>query len=158
MQPITPAVFSEALTTLPLSSLYAKISELQNSIAHLERSNVEIRQFIDESADQDPELEDAINENGTVINNMTERIGLVEAELERRGQRLTQAEDISNTTQPAAVAAGQSQSQSQPEPRIQDAAVGEPGVTPNGNTSIANQNGDGDGENRNGEDEDAVYL
>ncbi|KAL2011780.1 hypothetical protein VTN00DRAFT_4498 [Thermoascus crustaceus] len=94
-QPITPAAFAEAIKSLPLSAVYAKVSELRNSIAHLHRSNAELRLFIAEneadeataSEAEKRELEGYIAENEGVIAAMTERIALLRTEIEvNRGQ------------------------------------------------------------------------
>ncbi|KAL1967543.1 hypothetical protein VTN77DRAFT_3058 [Rasamsonia byssochlamydoides] len=91
-RPITPAAFAEALKALPLSAVYAKVSELRNSIAHLTRSNEELRTYIRESeggpeAADNKEIEGYIQENEGVIDAMTERITLCKAEIEERGER-----------------------------------------------------------------------
>ncbi|KAL1956982.1 hypothetical protein VTO42DRAFT_6471 [Malbranchea cinnamomea] len=86
-RPITPEAFAKALTELPLSSVYAKAAELQNSINHLERSNAELKQFIEETPGGDKDCEEAIAENEEVIKRMLERIELVKAEVARRGQK-----------------------------------------------------------------------
>lgn len=89
-QPITPAAFAEALKSLPLSALYAKVSEIRNSIAHLQRSNAELKLFIEESTESESdkrELETYITENEVVIETMNERISLCKAEVEERGQQ-----------------------------------------------------------------------
>ncbi|KAH8693040.1 hypothetical protein BGW36DRAFT_430780 [Talaromyces proteolyticus] len=91
-QPITPAVFAEAIKSLPLSSLYAKVSELRNSIAHLTRSNEELRLYVRDSEDgpdspDNKELENYIVENERVMQSMAERIGLLKVEVEDRGQQ-----------------------------------------------------------------------
>ncbi|OAL71617.1 hypothetical protein A7D00_4522 [Trichophyton violaceum] len=86
-RPIDPGAFAAALKDLPLSSVYAKVVELENSTAHLERSNSELRTFIEQSDGGDKECEDAITENEEVIRRMRERIGLVKLELERRGEQ-----------------------------------------------------------------------
>jgi hypothetical protein len=84
--PINPAAFAEALTSLPLGSLYAKGAEIQNSIAHLQRSNEELQQFIRETPGGDKDCEDAVKENEVVIERMAERITLLKTEIEGRGQ------------------------------------------------------------------------
>ncbi|EFQ96716.1 hypothetical protein MGYG_08641 [Nannizzia gypsea CBS 118893] len=86
-RPIDPRAFAAALKDLPLSSIYAKIAELENSTAHLERSNGELRTFIEQSNGGDKDCEDAITENEEVIRRMRERASLVKLELERRGER-----------------------------------------------------------------------
>ncbi|KAJ5112184.1 hypothetical protein N7532_000229 [Penicillium argentinense] len=85
---IDSAAFAEAVQDLPLSSLFNKVSELRNSIAHLHRSNSEIREFADasKSEDEKKELEGYIVENEGVIRSMEERVGLLRVEVERRGQ------------------------------------------------------------------------
>lgn len=90
-QPITLAAFAEAIKALPLSAVYAKALELHNSMGHLHRSNAELRMYIDESGTgqevENRELGDYIVENEGVIDAMTERIALLKAEVERRGQQ-----------------------------------------------------------------------
>lgn len=86
-RPITAEAFAEALTALPLGSVYSKALELHNSMAHLERSNVELRLFIQETPDGDKDCEEAIAENEGVMKRMSERIELVKAEVEGRGQK-----------------------------------------------------------------------
>ncbi|KAJ5740893.1 hypothetical protein N7493_000765 [Penicillium malachiteum] len=86
---ISPTAFAEAITELPLSALYNKVFELRNSIAHLHRSNSELRLFVLESTDSEQdkkELEDYITENEGVIVSMNERVALLRIEVERRGQ------------------------------------------------------------------------
>lgn len=87
--PLSPAAFAEAIQELPLSSVYSKVAELRNSIAHLHRSNAELRLFLTESQDPEEEkkeLEGYIVENERVVTSMNERIVLLRTELERRGQ------------------------------------------------------------------------
>ncbi|CRG85628.1 hypothetical protein PISL3812_02669 [Talaromyces islandicus] len=91
-QPIGPEAFAEAIKSLPLSSLYAKVSELRNSIAHLSRSNEELRTYIRESEEgpdspDNKELENYVVENEAVMQAMAQRIGLLKAEVEDRGQQ-----------------------------------------------------------------------
>lgn len=92
---IDPAAFAEAITELPLSAVFSKVSELRNSIAHLHRSNAEIRSFLEETNDTEEEkksLEEYIDENKGVIASMEERVLLLKKELENRGQPLVEAE------------------------------------------------------------------
>ncbi|KAL2269985.1 hypothetical protein VTJ83DRAFT_2169 [Remersonia thermophila] len=49
-QPITPARFAAALKDLTLSSLYLKLLELRNSIAHLDYSNEQLRPYAEGTA------------------------------------------------------------------------------------------------------------
>ncbi|KAJ5637380.1 hypothetical protein N7490_007259 [Penicillium lividum] len=86
---IDPTDFAEAIADLPLSAVYSKVSEIRNSIAHLHRSNDELRLFLAESKDSEEdkkELEGYIMENEGVVTSMTERISLLRVEVERRGQ------------------------------------------------------------------------
>ncbi|KAL4789892.1 hypothetical protein BDV19DRAFT_14102 [Aspergillus venezuelensis] len=86
--PITPAAFAEAIKELTLPVLYAKVAELRNSIAHLQRSNLELRQFITESCESEEdqrELAMYVLENEQVKKSMDERIRLCKAEVEGRG-------------------------------------------------------------------------
>ncbi|KLJ08536.1 hypothetical protein EMPG_16030 [Blastomyces silverae] len=94
--PITPQAFAEALKSLPLSSLYAKGSELRNSIAHLQRSNDELAQYIAGGSpdSRDKDCEDAIKENEAVIVRMRERIDLLKVEVEARGRRWSEEMDM----------------------------------------------------------------
>lgn len=88
--------FAEAIKELPLSTVYSKVSELRNSIAHLHRSNAELRLFLEESRDPEDEkkeLEGYVTENEGVITSMNERIALLKTELENRGQPWDEVED-----------------------------------------------------------------
>ncbi|RMZ75356.1 hypothetical protein DV738_g5522, partial [Chaetothyriales sp. CBS 135597] len=44
--PISAASFAQAIEDLPMENLYAKASEINNSIAHLQRSNAELKEYI----------------------------------------------------------------------------------------------------------------
>ncbi|KAF1953401.1 hypothetical protein CC80DRAFT_148225 [Byssothecium circinans] len=77
--PISPTRFAAALESLSLSSLYAKVSELQNSIAHLEASNAELEEYA--RKEDDTECYEALVENKEVVERMRERIGLVRKEV-----------------------------------------------------------------------------
>ncbi|KAK7193907.1 hypothetical protein DPSP01_010133 [Paraphaeosphaeria sporulosa] len=77
--PISPARFAAALESLSVSSLHAKAAELRNSIAHLEKSNAELEEYVQQ--DQDKDLYEAILENREVIKRMEERIELVKKEV-----------------------------------------------------------------------------
>ncbi|KAF7595765.1 hypothetical protein BBP40_004896 [Aspergillus hancockii] len=94
--PIPFAAFAEAIKELPLSSVYAKASELRNSITHLRRSNEELKAFLDESCDTESEkreVENYIADNERVIVSMIERIMLLKSETESRGQQWVEVED-----------------------------------------------------------------
>lgn len=95
--PIPPSQFSQALQDLPLESLYAKTHELNNSIAHLQRSNAALQEYSDSikndgsidarvRAEGDQDCIDAIRENEVVIARQRERVVLIKGEVERRGQ------------------------------------------------------------------------
>ena len=79
---ITAARFAAALTELPLSSLFAKGAEIRNSIAHLDRSNEELKGPA-QGGDQD--CADAVEENLEVISRMHMRLELLKAEVSTRG-------------------------------------------------------------------------
>ncbi|KAI5805916.1 hypothetical protein EDC01DRAFT_270291 [Geopyxis carbonaria] len=79
--PVPPDVFRTALTSLPLPQLYAEIARLQNSIAHLQRSNIDLQA---EAAAGDIDCKEALEENGVVIQRQEERIGMVKGEIEER--------------------------------------------------------------------------
>lgn len=91
--PIPPSKFASALLDLPLSTLHLKVLELRNSIAHLDYSNEQLQPFATppststspDTTAPDPVCVEAIAENCVVIARMQERIGLVRAEVERRG-------------------------------------------------------------------------
>jgi hypothetical protein len=85
---INPEAFTEALKELPLSAVYAKVSELRNSIAHLHRSNAEMKDFLEasQSDDERREMEGYIRENEGVFASMRERLDMLRIEVERRGQ------------------------------------------------------------------------
>jgi hypothetical protein len=85
---INPEAFTEALKELPLSAVYAKVSELRNSIAHLHRSNAEMKDFLEasQSDEERREMEGYIRENEGVFASMRERLDMLRVEVERRGQ------------------------------------------------------------------------
>ncbi|ETI20786.1 hypothetical protein G647_07128 [Cladophialophora carrionii CBS 160.54] len=97
-QPISAERFAFAIQDLPAENLYSKAQELENSIAHLERSNKTLQEYIDsirsdstlpESTRQegDKDCSDAIQENHVVIERQKERIELLKREVERRGAK-----------------------------------------------------------------------
>ncbi|KAI6246009.1 hypothetical protein HI914_05722 [Erysiphe necator] len=98
--PISLASFGEALKSLTIESLYSKVNELENSIAHLKDSNQQLKSFtqgmisktntetnIDHQLilEHDQECIDAIQENVMVITRFQDRIKLLVAEIEARG-------------------------------------------------------------------------
>ena len=94
--PITAALFADAIKDIPLSLVYSKAAELQNSISHLQRSNNELRNFIadaEEPEEDKRKIQQYIVENEGVIDSMTERIRLLRAEVEARGQPWVGKED-----------------------------------------------------------------
>ncbi|KAJ5334372.1 hypothetical protein MYU51_016677 [Penicillium brevicompactum] len=95
--PITPGAFAEAIQELPLAVLYSKVSELTNSIAHLHRSNAELRAYLAETNDSEEdkkEIEQYVTENEDVAVSMNERIALLKTEVENRGQPWIELEDL----------------------------------------------------------------
>jgi len=93
---ISPAAFAEAIKELPLSAVHSKVLELRNSIAHLHRSNAELRLFMAESAETEDlkELEGYVAENEGVIASMGARVELLKTELENRGQPWIEVEEV----------------------------------------------------------------
>ena len=144
--PISTAAFTEAIKELPLAVVYAKASELQNSIAHLQRSNHELKTFVAESADtqqEKQELENYIAENEGVMSSMSERIGLLKAEVEGRGQKWIELDELAPDVKTDA-------------PGGNGVANGHGSSAPQGSSSSAGRPGNAqDGE---GEGEDGVYL
>ena len=95
-QPISAERFALAIQDLPAENLYSKAHEIANSVAHLERSNKQLQDYIDsiradttlpESTREegDKDCSDAIQENHIVIERQKERIELLKREVERRG-------------------------------------------------------------------------
>lgn len=82
--PISPARFAAALSSLPLPNLHLKAAELNNSIAHLEYSNLQLQPLAE---DGDRDCKEAVEENRGTIARMKERIELLKAEVEGRGFR-----------------------------------------------------------------------
>ena len=94
--PISASRFALAIHDLPAENLYSKAQELENSIAHLERSNRTLQEYIDSirsdsslpeatRREGDNDCSEAIQENETVIERQKERIELLKREVERRG-------------------------------------------------------------------------
>lgn len=90
-QPIPPHRFAAAIKELPLSNLHSKAAEIRNSISHLEASNEQLKSYAD---DGDRDCAEAIQENGLVIQRMEERIRLLKSEVEGRGFRWGEDEEI----------------------------------------------------------------
>lgn len=142
--PITPGAFAEAIKELPIAVLYSKVSELTNSIAHLHRSNAELRAFLTESNDPEEEkkeLEGYIAENEDVAVSMNERITLLKTEVENRGQPWIELDELKID-------------------KGQDALTDVPVTNGNGNgTDTGTGPAAGAGQESNGrEDGDGVYL
>jgi hypothetical protein len=97
-RPIPASQFALAIRDLPLETIYTKAHEIQNSISHLQRSNAQLKEYSDslrndgtlsgEVREQvgDRECLEAIEENERVIARQRERVGLLRAEVERRGR------------------------------------------------------------------------
>ena len=97
-RPISPASFAKALEDLPIENIYSKVHEINNSIAHLKNSNKLLQEYSDSTkndesldaetrADGDKDSLDAIRENTVVVERQQDRVRLLKAEVERRGQR-----------------------------------------------------------------------
>lgn len=102
-RPISPASFVRAIEDLPLENIYAKAYEINNSVAHLEKSNAVLQEYSDSikndtnldaatRAGGDKDCLEAIQENAIVIERQNERVRLLKAEVERRGQLWHEAE------------------------------------------------------------------
>ncbi|KAK5955849.1 hypothetical protein OHC33_003490 [Knufia fluminis] len=102
-RPISPNSFATAIEDLPVENLYTKAVEINNSVAHLERSNKTLQEYSDSLKDDesldaetrqygDRDCLEAIRENEVVIERQQERVRLLKAEVERRGQRWHEAE------------------------------------------------------------------
>jgi len=89
---ITSERFAAALEDLSVSSLYAKASEIRNSISHLHASNEQLQSFAD---DGDEDCKEALAENEGVMERMRERVALLRAEIERRGNRWIEVDEES---------------------------------------------------------------
>lgn len=98
VRPISAAQFAQAIEDLPFENLYTKAVEIQNSIAHLQRSNAQLQEYSDSikndttlaesvRTEGDKDCLEAISENEIVIKRQTERIELLKQEVERRGGR-----------------------------------------------------------------------
>lgn len=149
---ITASLFTEAIRDLPLPNLYAKAFEIQNSVAHLHRSNDEMRSFIDESCETEEdkqELQTYISDNERVFVSMTERIKLLKEEVERRGQRWI---EISN----GAGANGGSHESANPDQQTASSgtAPAETGTQSQPNGAA----GEGEAQDSNEEGQSGIYL
>ncbi|QDS74132.1 hypothetical protein FKW77_000163 [Venturia effusa] len=78
--PIPPSQFALAIRDLPLPNLHFKAAEIRNQIAHLTSSNEQLAEFTDDS-----DCKEAISENEVVMGRMRERLDLLKAEVEGRG-------------------------------------------------------------------------
>ncbi len=103
-RPISPTQFAAAVEDLPVENLYTKVSEIRNSIAHLERSNKDLEEYSN-SVGGDADCEAAVRENKEVVGRMKERIDLVRKEAERRGQKWHEGE-VNGETDREVVAEG----------------------------------------------------
>ncbi|ROV94588.1 hypothetical protein VPNG_09191 [Cytospora leucostoma] len=100
--PISPGRFAEAIRDLSAASLHLKTLEIRNSLAHLAYSNSQLRPFAEGTlasldatgpGQPDPDCVDAMRENELVMARMRERLGLVRAEVERRGLSWSEFEE-----------------------------------------------------------------
>lgn len=89
--PIPPHRFAEAIKELPLANLYSKAAEIRNSISHLQSSNEQLQSLADEG---DRDCAEAIQENVVVIQRMEGRIRLLKAEVEGRGSKWEEDEEL----------------------------------------------------------------
>ncbi|EJD01120.1 uncharacterized protein FOMMEDRAFT_36524, partial [Fomitiporia mediterranea MF3/22] len=62
-----------------------EITRLENSLFHLNRTQVELNAHLTGSPEEDRELLEAITENEAVIGSQTERISMLKLVLEERG-------------------------------------------------------------------------
>ncbi|KAJ5684771.1 uncharacterized protein N7477_001116 [Penicillium maclennaniae] len=135
--PINPAAFAEAIKELPLSAVHSKLLELRNSIAHLHRSNAEMRLFLaesEETEEEKKELQSYVEENEGVVVSMSERVELIKTELENRGKPWIENEEkLDGNGEIAEV----------------------PAINGTGESHISNANGNADA---NAEQEVGVYL
>jgi hypothetical protein len=105
---ISSSDFAKAIEDLPVENLYTKAAEIANSVSHLERSNSQLQEYSDsirndsslnastrEAGDKD--CLEAIRENQVVIERQRSRIGLLKAEVERRGGRWHEGDFGSST-------------------------------------------------------------
>jgi len=105
--PIDRVRFSEALESIPVDALYAKVAELRNNMDHLRYSNEQMVPFADEGdqgksrhvrcphktlSDLEQDCKDAMYENLVVISRMNERIQLLRVEVEKRGMTWSEAD------------------------------------------------------------------
>ncbi|KAI9262009.1 hypothetical protein BY458DRAFT_534606 [Sporodiniella umbellata] len=75
----------KALNDLPSDSLISEISETQNTIVHLLKSNQELREYNEEESD--PDLVQAIQENKALIERKEKQVDLtLDVIRERLGQ------------------------------------------------------------------------
>ncbi|KAJ5549801.1 hypothetical protein N7535_002258 [Penicillium sp. DV-2018c] len=147
--PISPEAFAEAIKELPLAVLYSKVSELTNSIAHLHRSNAELRSYLEGSNDSEEdkkELEGYIKENEGVAVSMNERISLLKTEVENRGQPWIELDELKKDEKQIASA-------DVPVANGDEAENGTGTGTGTGTEGTGAAQGPGDGDN-----EDGVYL
>ncbi|OOG01181.1 hypothetical protein ASPCADRAFT_941 [Aspergillus carbonarius ITEM 5010] len=150
--PIALTAFAEAIKELPLPVLYAKVSEIRNSIAHLHRSNQELRAFIAESCESETdkqELESYIIENEGVAVSMTERIDLLKAEVESRGQQWIELDEKEKGQQ-------NGDSASSPSQATNGTTEGSEATVQRGSSNPASTENSGDAQT--GQDEEGVYL
>ncbi|EJU06031.1 hypothetical protein DACRYDRAFT_60557, partial [Dacryopinax primogenitus] len=73
----------EQASLLPFATLTAEIARVQNSIVHLQRSQVVLREALE--GERDEVLEQAVEENERAISAQEERIMLLHRAIEEKG-------------------------------------------------------------------------
>ncbi|KAF1804651.1 hypothetical protein V8B55DRAFT_1498373 [Mucor lusitanicus] len=71
---MNPAQLEKALNEMPAVTLITEIPEIQNAIAHLLKSNQEMREFDPDS--QDPDFIQAIKENADLIKRKEKQVDM----------------------------------------------------------------------------------
>jgi hypothetical protein len=122
--PIPPSQFALAIKDLPLPNLHFKAAEIRNQIAHLVLSNDQLKEFAD-----DEDCKEAIAENEVVMDRMRERLDLLKAEVEGRGNLWIEDGEMTGEAEEKAVMNGA------------NGTAGEEAATSNGD--IAAASGDG---------------
>jgi hypothetical protein len=144
--------FLEAITDLELEQLHVESSRLQNSIFHLERSNIALEEFRD-----DEDCRQAIQENVETIARQNERVQMIKNEVERRGflmpcgERKEDEEGGMDTEEGARAASGESV------PTHREASTAQPAASVNGHAA-GDINGTSQNEGESDREEEGVYL
>jgi len=77
-----PFTLSEA-TGLDTAVIYEEISRLNNSLEHLKKTQIELRELL--ASSPDPDFEKAVEENDAVIGSQEERISILKMALTEKG-------------------------------------------------------------------------